>query len=184
MSGSDRVRWWKQLILFDFVIWLDDGHIFVFVLLLIFVADKCEEDDEWFAILQLANWIVDLILKCCEWFDWMSFGDGVNDAVVVMGNESALWCDTINAFDATTEKQFAATAAINERKKKKKRTKQIEKKRKTKTKNWQQQNKWEKKKLSTKVEWKPEFDKEHFKWWLYLFVCCFFFNDVLMLLIS
>lgn len=50
VSGSDRVRWWKQLIWFDFVIWLDDGHIFEFefefVLLLMFVADKCEEDDE------------------------------------------------------------------------------------------------------------------------------------------
>lgn len=120
VSGSDRVRWWKQLIWFDFVIWLDDGHIIVFVLLLwIFVIDKCEEDDEWFAILLLVNWIVDFILKFCEWFDWMSFSDGVSDAVVVMGNDNALWCDTVNAFDATTEKQLAATTAINEKKKRK-----------------------------------------------------------------
>lgn len=61
----------------------------------------------------------------------MSLGDDVSDAVVVMGNENALWCDTVNAFDATTEKQFAATTAINERKgikkwKKKRVTKQIE----------------------------------------------------------
>lgn len=119
VSGSDRVRWWKQLIWFDFVIWLDDGHIFVFGLL-IFVADKCEEEDEWFAILLLDNWIVDFILKCCEWFDWMSLGDGVSDAVVVMGNENALLCDTVNAFDATTEKQFAAAIKMKERKKERK----------------------------------------------------------------
>lgn len=41
----------------------------------------------------------------------------VNKAVVVIGNENALWCDTVKSFDARTEKLFAATTVKTKREK-------------------------------------------------------------------
>lgn len=69
--------------------------------------------------------------KCDIWQSLRTFSWDVNDAVVVIGNENALWCDTVNGFDVITEKLFAATTAIqrkiknkNTRKKKRERKKE------------------------------------------------------------
>lgn len=88
VSGSERVRWWKQLRWFDFVMCVD-----------VIVP----------AIELTAN-CVDNLMRWWELSGFMLYdADDVNEAVVVIGNENALWCDTVKSFDAITEKLFAAT---------------------------------------------------------------------------
>lgn len=92
VSGSERVRWWKQLRWwFDFVNEAIDG---VGIVALDIELITCVND--WF-----------ILIWDCSGFN--SLGDVVDKVVVVIGNENALWCDTVNSFDARTEKLFAAT---------------------------------------------------------------------------
>lgn len=81
------------------------------------------------------NWVDDIVsgielITCDDNFvfiwelsGYVSLGDDVNKAVVVIGNENALWCDTVNSFDVRTEKLFAATTEKTKREKEKKKRK-------------------------------------------------------------
>lgn len=95
VNGKLRVRWWKQLSSVNLVTCAD-------------------------GIVPLATELITCVVVfnlLCECSGFESLGDDVNEAVVVMGNENALWCDTVNSFDARTEKLFAATVKTKKRKK-------------------------------------------------------------------
>lgn len=75
---------------------------------------NCMDDDENIDD-ELAVDLMPLICggnrRCDLWQSLLAFSFDVNDAVVVIGNENALWCDTVNGCDVITEKLFAATTA-------------------------------------------------------------------------
>lgn len=137
VNGSERVRWWKQLRWLDLVICVTiplvvmvlaiDPNITAAVVVVVAVAGVTVVIALWFikfvAIID-DDFILQRCAKCSG--DLNSLGemhdmDDVNEAVVVIGNENALWCDTVNwSFDARTEKLFAATTVQREEKQEKK----------------------------------------------------------------
>lgn len=116
VNGSDRVRWWKQLKWFDFVIcvWIIPPPLGVDEEAVVAAAAAAAAVvNAWFDAIIDVDFILQRCAKCSDDFsslDDMHDMDDVNEAVVVIGNENALWCDTVNwSFDARTEKLFAAS---------------------------------------------------------------------------